>query len=124
MIQLQPRAPTRIFCRDHFKSTYIMRHQKPYLKPFDLFDTIHPPLPENAQNKQIYSLIAAPIIATHTRPLYFFLPFFDLEAPPELVDATLEALDGAAELALLPFPDFTLSSALFWRTVSFTTLSI
>lgn len=44
--------------------------------------------------------------------LFFVLPLLLLDEPPALdaVDATLEALDGAAELALL---DFTLSRALF-----------
>ena len=43
---------------------------------------------------------------------YFFFPFL-LLAPAEFVDVTLEARDGAAELALLPLADLTLSSALF-----------
>lgn len=45
---------------------------------------------------------------------YFFLPFLLLVEPPaEVADATLEALDGVAELFLLDLTDLTLSSALF-----------
>ena len=45
---------------------------------------------------------------------YFFLPFLPLVEPPaEVADATLEALDGVAELFLLDLTDLTLSSALF-----------
>ena len=50
-----------------------------------------------------------------TERLYFFLPFLPLEPVLELLEATLEALDGAAELALL---DLTLSRALFWGIMS------
>lgn len=46
---------------------------------------------------------------------YFFLPFLLLAPPAEFVEATLDAREGAAELALLPFADLTLSSALFCR---------
>ncbi len=46
---------------------------------------------------------------------HFFFPFdLAFEAPAlELADATLEARDGAAEFALLPVADLTLSSVLF-----------
>jgi hypothetical protein len=48
---------------------------------------------------------------------HFFLPFtllFVGAGALDAVDMTLDALeDGAADVALLPAPDFTLSSALF-----------
>lgn len=48
--------------------------------------------------------------------LYFFLPFLPLVLPVfEAFETTLDALEGAAELALL---DFTLSSALFCPMIS------
>lgn len=49
-------------------------------------------------------------------PFYFLRPFLPLVEPPalELVDATLDAREGAAELFLLDFTDLTLSSALFY----------
>jgi hypothetical protein len=52
---------------------------------------------------------------TPTNPAHFFLPFalFLDDAAAELVDTTLDARDGAAELALLPLADLTLSRALF-----------
>ena len=52
----------------------------------------------------------------HTFSLHFLLPFvlpFETGAGLEAVDMTLEALEGAAEVALLPAPDLMLSSALF-----------
>ena len=47
---------------------------------------------------------------------YFFFGFdFDLDAAgAEFVDTTLDARDGAAEVALLPVADLMLSSALFY----------
>ena len=54
--------------------------------------------------------------------IYFFLPFALLlgaGAWLEVVDMTLEAREeGAADVALLPAPDLTLSSALFCWNVS------
>ncbi len=46
---------------------------------------------------------------------YFLRPFLLFVEPAafELVDATLDAREGAAELFLLDFTDLTLSSALF-----------
>lgn len=51
------------------------------------------------------------------RLAHFFFPFdFDLDTGAGLDDATLEARDdGAADVALLPAPDLTLSSALFFE---------
>lgn len=55
-------------------------------------------------------------INTSTIIHHFFFGFdFDLDdaAGAEFVDATLDARDGAAEVALLPVTDLTLSRALF-----------
>jgi hypothetical protein len=54
--------------------------------------------------------------------IYFFLPLplpFGAGTWLDAVDMTLEAREeGAAEVALLPAPDLTLSSALFYSNFS------
>ena len=65
-----------------------------------------------AQAPRPTQIPSRPYIVLHN---YFFLPL-DLAFEPaafELEDATLDALDGDVELALLPVADLNLSSGLF-----------
>lgn len=65
------------------------------------------------------SLLPTNIMEPSFFSAHFFLPFLLLAEPPaDAVDATLDALDGVAELFLLDLTDLTLSSALFYKFVS------
>lgn len=86
------------------------RPPSPHSQPLLAWD------PQPARQTPIYHLDTRALV-TNICPspepllhLFFPLPFLDLAPAFDADDATLEALDGAAELALL---DLTLSRALF-----------
>lgn len=71
-------------------------------------------------SKQPNAKKSIPLPTQHTKGNsifpHFFLPFLPLAEPPaDTVEATLDALDGVAELFLLDLTDLTLSSALFCK---------
>jgi hypothetical protein len=84
-----------------------------------LQEYVHLPRTLKQAERQIYPLLNRDRPNLHCSPdtlaPYFFFPFLLLVEPPalELVEATLEARDGMAELFLLDLTDLTWSSALF-----------
>ena len=74
------------------------------------------------RHSSIRNIWANSLLIATTHVNYFFLPFalpFAGAGALEAVDITLDALEeGAADVALLPPLDFTLSRALFYKRVS------